>query len=784
MRRFVPTMISSDTFGKRFCHFALRVALRVAPLGQGVILFFLLVPVSAALAEADVKQVVEQAAKLASQTDSGESTEEPVDVSPVEALAPIKDKEAPSGQEPAKESIEEATDVIRLEVDATSVHRHLLRSEMTFPTKAGEQVLWYPQWIPGVAGPTGLIANVAGIVFTDESGKLLKWRRDSTQLNRFIVTIPKGVQRLRVKLTYLANQPTPYSAGVDSYGTRQLLSINFNTCVLYPEGNDIATTPVAVRVKIPRDWKTGCAIRPVSSRKTSKIDLGTVSLKRLVDSPFIAGKHFKEISLNAEGAPPTRLYLVGDTRSCTNLSKKRIAMMSRVIQESFALFGNAPFEEYAFLIICSDRLPRFGLEHSESSLNSIRAMALRDDRLYRYRPAYLLPHEAVHAWCGKYRLPEGMDKDDFHSPLDTELLWVYEGLTQYLMQLVAVRSGQIPLDYHYEYMAYQISDQLRRAGRSWRSLSDTAVSAPTLRNKSSSWSDLRRGQDYYGEGALFWLNVDCLLREKSDGKVSIDDFCQAFFTSDQKGASPNDYNLEDIVATLDKLVSYNWKRLIRRQVYLPRTELAMDGIVRAGYQIGWSHSKPEFIRTREKVLGRVQAVNSLGIEVQTRGKILRVVPGSVADKARLREQADIVAVNRRTFSVDVLNQELAAADASNKDEMIELIVRDGQWFAIHELKLREGPRHAILEKRDDSNDLLSEIFLGSPREEKTAEESVSKNAIPSEQKKESDVTAQEEESSREQDETVSQAAGPSSPARPTTIPKKSPAAPSKNAVSL
>ena len=620
---------------------------------------------------------------------------------------------------------------IELKVDATALHRHLLVSEVTLPAEPGEQAFWYPEWVPGIAGPTGQIANLAGVVFTAESDVPLTWRRDPTHLNRFVVNVPDGVRRLQAKLTYLANQPTPLSTGVDAYGTKQLLAMSLNTCLLYPEGADVASTNVAAQVLAPEGWGVGCALPRAEDTGDGWVRFEDVTLRRLVDSPLIAGEHYRKVTLEAEGLPETTLHLVGDTRGCTRLPAHRVRQFSKIMAHSVAMMGGAPFDSYDFLVVCSDRLPRFGLEHADSSLNCIRAMALRDDRLYEHRPAYLLPHELVHAWCGKHRLPTGMLSNNFHSPLNTEMLWVYEGLTQYLMQLIAVRSGQVPLDYHLDYLAFHIADQLQRSGRSWRPLADTAVSAPTLRGGDSSWADLRRGQDYYNEGALFWLNVDCLLRLESDGAASIDEFCREFFAFSPSRPSPQKYDLDEVVDTLGRLADYDWEHLIQRRVYLPQSELAMDGIARAGYELGWRRAKPRFVRTRESVLGSIQATDSLGLAVSTKGTVQRVVPGSVADDAQLREQSQIIAVNRRAFSEGVLNQELATAEeTSDETEVIELIVREGDWFSVHELHYSEGPRHATLVRRDDADDLLSQIFSNPPRQKTEQPKSHEKTSPP------------------------------------------------------
>lgn len=610
------------------------------------------------------------------------------------------------------ESIESGppTGPIQIEVDATAVHRHLLKSELVFRVEPGEQAFWYPNWIPGIHGQTEQIANVAGVMFSDDEGNVITWRRDPTNLNRFMVKVPEGVETLKAKLVYLANQPTDRSASVESYGTQRLIAINFNTCVLYQEGAIAEQTPVSVRVRVPKGWGVGSAMATGELRSDGLVDLGHTTLQRLIDSPMIAGKYHNSIEVEGEGVPSTTLQLVADEPSQVRMPRDRVEKVSGMMQEACALVGSAPFKRYSFLIVCSERVPRFGLEHADSSLNSIRSTALQDESLYEHRPAYLLPHELMHAWCGKYRVPIEMLSDNYHTPLNTELLWVYEGLTQYLMQLVAVRSGQVSFEEHLEYLAYRVSDQMQRSGREWRSLSDTALAARTLRGGPGAWRDLRRGQDYYGEGALFWLNVDCLLREKSDDRVSIDDFCKRFLGTDTMNPTPKGYDLDEIVETLNNLVPDDWAGLIRKHVYTPSADMEMGGIYRAGYRLDWVNKKPDYIRRREEILGDIQAIDSLGMSVSSTGKIRRVVPDSASDKASLRTNAEIVAVNRRAYSSEVFEEEVAATSEGDDEGSIELIVREDDTFSIHTVEYSEGIKHAVLTPREDAPDRLQDIF--------------------------------------------------------------------------
>src|SRR5262249_14214406 len=112
----------------------------------------------------------------------------------------------------------------------------------------------------------------------------------------------------------------------------------------------------------------------------------------------------------------------------------------KLVKEADALFGVRHFKDYHFLLTISDQVAHFGLEHHASSDDRIRERSFLNHDV-RTTMLGLLPHEYTHSWNGKYRRPAGLMPDDFHTPADTSLLWVYEGMTQYLGWVLTARSG-------------------------------------------------------------------------------------------------------------------------------------------------------------------------------------------------------------------------------------------------------------------------------------------------------------------------------------------------------
>ena len=341
-----------------------------------------------------------------------------------------------------------------IDVDAREMSRALLHSSVEFPATAGEFVVWYPKWIPGIHAPGGPVANLAGLRFETVKGEAVVWRRDDDEPARFHLTVPAGVDRVVAKIDYICNQPNANSSGIDSFGNSLLAVINWNTVLVYPESTLIDVTTANVRLTLPAGWRFGTALRPDGAPAVTPQDQPyTVAfqpepLRRVVDSPLITGANFRTIDVSSKGTPPAFLDLVSESASAIAIDDKLIANYRVLVAEAVALFGGAHFPEYHFLVVCSDSVPNNGLEHLASSFNSIGERELIEDKKRKAWPAYLLPHEFVHSWCGKFRRPATMVTTNFHTPERTRLLWIYEGLTQYLGEVLTVRSGLLTPEEH------------------------------------------------------------------------------------------------------------------------------------------------------------------------------------------------------------------------------------------------------------------------------------------------------------------------------------------------
>jgi predicted metalloprotease with PDZ domain len=613
---------------------------------------------------------------------------------------------------------------LQLRVDARDLPRKLVSAEIIIPLSPNNNnnnnpvqrvALWYPKWIPGSHGPGGPIANVAGLRIEDAAGQTLAWRRTPGEVYRIEVELPAATEVLRVHLKYIANQPTTGSTGHDCFGSPLVGLINLSPLLLYPEGADIDVDTLAVELQLPAGWSASTAL---NARSTEVAEARTVyeaeSLRTVVDSPILCGKYRRIYTLDddaarAAGAKPHRLHVFSETTQATELPEELLVKFRSMVAQTALLTGSQPFEHFDILLAATDALPQNGLEHARSSLNVLPRRVLRSTATLKGWARLLIPHEYLHAWCGKYRQPAGMIRSDFHSPMDTELLWVYEGLTQYLGEVVEARCGLMTTEEFRQRLNVELRAAKHQQGRQWRPLSDTAAASHLLRGLSDSWPGLRRSQDYYMEGALFWLEADAIIRDASGGQHSLDDFCRGFFAFDADAPHPRGFERQEIIDRLAALApTVDWHGLVRRRVESPQADFDATVAERIGYRFHLTSQAPPIPDATFHQRPGVDAYDSLGMFLKTTGEVADLLLDSPADRARLSPGMRILGVNDRTWSPE----NLAEALATSRDQRpIELLIADADVLRTIQLHYYDGPKFWTLEKPDDAaHDLLLRIL--------------------------------------------------------------------------
>jgi len=602
---------------------------------------------------------------------------------------------------------------IRLEVDATDAPRSLLHARLHIPAAPGPLTLFYPKWLPGEHMPSGPINDLTGLEIS-ANGKPVAWQRDAENMYAFHLDAPAGAEGVEVSLDFLL--PTgggSFSTGVSS--TAKLLDLNWNQVLLYPQTAEPLNLQYTATLRLPEGWKFGSAL-PVASSSGARVEFSPASLETLIDSPVIAGEYFRTIDLTPGESPPHFIHIVADSAAALEMKPEDLGHFSHLVKEANALFGAHHYRDYHFLVTLSDRVAHFGLEHHESSDDRLGENYLTDDGARRSFPD-LLPHEMVHSWNGKYRRPAGLATPDYQPPMLDELLWDYEGLTDYLGKVLAARSGLQTNEDFQETFALTAAILDHRAGRSWRSLADTTVAAQLLYVAPSTGVAWRRGTDFYPEGDLIWLEADTIIRQQTKGKRSLDDFCRKFYGGESGPPRVVPYTYGDVVKALNEVAPYDWHGFFQQRVYEITPRAPLGGIGNAGWHLVYTNELPSLLKTREGQRKYTDLSFSLGLNLGSDGNVNDVLPGTPADQVGIGPAMKLMAVNGRRWTAE--NLRAAVKSAATNSAPIELLVENSDYFKTYRLDYHGGEKYPCLVRDPERPDLLAEIIRPLTREPST-----------------------------------------------------------------
>ena len=595
---------------------------------------------------------------------------------------------------------------VKLSVDATDAPRKIFHAQLRIPAKPGTLTLYYPKWIPGEHGPTGPITDLTGLKFT-ASGKTLKWRRDLLDGFTFHVDVPVGESEVVADLDYAspASYEPGYSAGVSA--TEKLYIVSWNTLLLYPAGHASDQLIYNASLRLPAGWKFGTSLH-VSSQTGSEIQFAPVSLEMLVAGPVLTGEYLKVVPLTAPGEnPPAELDLAADSTVALDAPAEVWEHYRNLVKQAGILFGAWHYTDYHFLFTLSDHVAHFGLEHHESDDSRVDERSLIDED-GRKMAAGLLPHEYVHSWNGKYRRPADLTTPDYEQPMQTDLLWVYEGLTSYLGDMLSARSGERTPSGARDALAEMAADLDHRSGRVWRNLQDTADGVPSMQDAPRGWQDWRRPLDYYDEDVLNWLSADVMIRQQTKGAKSLDDFCKLFHGAPSTPPMVKTYTFDDIVNALNQVAPYDWRGFWTERLTNHGPGAPLGGIEGSGWKLVYDEFPSDLARAENRDDKSLGAHYSIGLIAGSDGVVKDTVEGMVAAKAGIAPGMKIVAVNGRRFSSEAWHDAVRAAKTSPSP--IELIVENTDYFRVVKLDYHGGEKYPHLVRDESKPDLLTEIY--------------------------------------------------------------------------
>ncbi|MFC7301491.1 M61 family metallopeptidase [Cognatiluteimonas weifangensis] len=605
---------------------------------------------------------------------------------------------------PAPQDTPYAPGTIKVEVDATNLAQRIFRVTQTIPVQPGALTLLYPEWIPGGHSPRGAIDKVAGITFV-ANGQKLAWTRDPLDVHAFHLTVPEGVQTITAQFDFLTATDRAQGRVVM---TPQMLNLQWISTLLYPAGHYAAQIRFDPRVTYPAGWTAFTALA-VEGRTGDTVDYEDVPLDILADSPVYAGRHARQIDLTPAGsAVPVRLGVIADAAKYLETKPKQIAQHQAMVAQALKLFGAQHYDHYQFLFSLSAQMGGNGLEHQRSSENGVGTDYFTG---WNEKAGFtdLLAHEFVHSWNGKYRRPADLWTPNYNVPMQDSLLWVYEGQTQYWGNVLAARGGLRPPEASRDALALVAATYAdNRPGLAWRNVQDTTNDPIIASRAPRAYRNYQMSEDYYSAGQLIWLEADALIRNRSHDRKSLDDFARAFFgVNDGEWAVQDTYTFDDVVATLDAVLPYDWATFLRDRLD-GRVGLT-GGLEASGWKLVYEDTPNAYAKARMKdARGGADFVYSLGLTLDKDGAIGDVRWDSPAFDAGLGSGTTLVAVNDQAYAPEVLEDAVKAA--ANGNAPIRLLVKEFDRYRTVVLDYRGGLRYPHLQRIDGVPDRLSRIF--------------------------------------------------------------------------
>jgi predicted metalloprotease with PDZ domain len=590
---------------------------------------------------------------------------------------------------------------LSLNVDLTNVNDRILNVHETIPVKGRQVTLLYPEWLPGTHSPSNPVAEMAGLVVT-ANGTRVPWVRDRVNMYAFHIDVPKGAATLDANFQYLA-PIDPKRGRIEA----KFADVTWNSVLLYPAGYFSRDIKFSTTLRMPDGWKFACAL-DVKSQDGSVVQFKDTTLNTLIDSPLYAGVNFKRVDLSSGPDNPVYLDIFADKPADLEITPEELQFHKNLVTEAQKLFNSHHYDHYDFLFSVSDVVSGKGLEHHQSSEDGSRANYFTDWAAGVQGRA-LLPHEYTHSWNGKFRRPADLWTPNFNVPMQGDLLWVYEGLTDYYGNVLTARSGMRTPEQARDSIAQIAASFEASPGRTWRSLVDT-TNQPIISSHGATpqaWPSWQRSFDYYPESDLIWLDADTKIRELSGGKKSLDDFAKAFYGINNGSYVTVTYTLDDLVKALNAVQPFDWAGFFQTRVYDVAPQVPENGITQGGYRLVYNDNQPDWMKHGDPT-NPTNFATSLGFLIKPDGGLVDIWWDSLAFKAGISPDMQVQAVNDQKFTAALLREAILSAEKSK--DPIKLLLKRGDDFLTISLDYHGGMRYPHLERVESTPARLDDIL--------------------------------------------------------------------------
>lgn len=586
---------------------------------------------------------------------------------------------------------------IRLSVDARDTAHNLFQVHETVAVEGGAHVtLMYPEWELSSHGHTISAASLAGLRV--RAGSLpLEWTRDALDPHAFHVDVPAGIDALELDFQYI----TRLDEGLIS---EERIQVDWQHLVLYPAGHPAHDVDIDATLLYPAGLKMATPLE-VRDAGAGQAHFRTMPLDELLDSPVLLAGHLSSTSVpyGPDGSS-FRLDIANNDASHGAVPPAEVAALKRLMAETYAVFGRAPYQRFDALVVLDDDRSPGGYEHSTSTQISLPTNYFLEPGS-QINNRDLIAHEHVHAWNGRFRQPADGFLSSSNTPTRNSLLWVYEGQTEFWGRVLAARSGMRTLAQTLDKLALDAAAVQLASGRAWKDLADTTNDPLYVTGRTTVWPDWQRRKDYYGEGVLLWLDVHAHLQELSHGAAGIDAFAHRFFAVPRPSSGTSTYTFDDVCAALQAVTAGDWKTYLQARLHAHDAGV-LDGLRSLGWALAYVDAPTEAYVQDETDAGEINLRYSIGLAVSDKGVARAVVWDGAAFKAGMAPGVRILQVNQAPFSKDNL---LKAVADSRHHSVALLVDRAGKQVRMS-LDYRDGLRYPVLRRVAGTPDRLTPLL--------------------------------------------------------------------------
>lgn len=353
--------------------------------------------------------------------------------------------------------------------------------------------------------------------------------------------------------------------------------INGPSVFLYVKGRQDA--PCTLEVDVPPGWDI---LGSAGERGQRRFEFPNYD--RMVDEPIQLGR----FSLRAFHVEETE-FRVCIFPEWGGAERERdveafVHRIQRIAETAVTMLGPLDTDRYTFFFhFLPDTRNTAGMEHLNSTQITREHQLDGPPHLMDWT-YWIAAHEVIHAWNGKRLRPLGLGPFDYSREVYTPLLWLVEGVTNYLAHLIMIRSGLWDDNAFYARLSDSVQRFRSTPGIHERSAEEASFDTWLWNpHAKGDWNPERVWMSYYLRGELIALCMDMEIRRRTDGRQRIEDFLRLMYERFYQNVESESYYLqgrgyetEDVLRALEDTAGGDWTgfytRLIARAGDIPLEE--------------------------------------------------------------------------------------------------------------------------------------------------------------------------------------------------------------------